>query len=576
MTDSTRRSLPQRLLAAFAGPTGPRRTAALAVLLSLPALSFGLMSDDHILALQHELGFGPFQLFHADPAQIEAFRVRGAFAWWASPRLAIHFFRPLASLTHSLDFALIPHAPWLMALQNVLIYGLSCLLAARIYQRVLPSGRVAALAGLLFAIDEAHAVSVGWISGRNTLLSLLFALCALHFRLRAEEEWRARFTLFSSLPVALALLSAEAGTWSVLLLLAHACTLAGGSVSARLTRIAPQLIVAGVWVGVYLALGCGVHGSSLYRELSAPLHTLAEGLQDLPLTFGSLFGPSVASPALLLPERLARLCALPVALLAAWLVAPGLRDSRVSRFFVLCTALCLLPALLAIAQDRVLMGASFGAFGLLAQALDAAFRTEGLRASVRRYALLTMHVVLPLLLFLPGMMSVRRFENGTQQLSRVARAGRDVVLINAPVELLTNYTLSLRSLHSSSEPPPETLHQLYAGGSELWLERPDARTLELTASDGWARVPFERIFGVVAELPQPDDERVLHNLTVRVLESGHDGRPTRVRFTFPTPLESHERSWLRWQGTAPVAFEPPPVGGRLRIAAQSSLAALPM
>lgn len=211
-----------RAYAALSGPRGPVYIGLLAVLISLPALRLGLMSDDHILAWQLEHGARPWALFEVAEERVSELREAGGIAWWASPRLSVAFLRPLASLTHALDFTAWPHTPWLMSLWNVLLYGLCAFVAALLYRRTAPSPSVASLAALLFALNEAHAMSVGWISGRNTVLALLGSLTALYCHLRAREERRRGFAVLATLAVAFALLSAEAGTWTFGLLLAYA------------------------------------------------------------------------------------------------------------------------------------------------------------------------------------------------------------------------------------------------------------------------------------------------------------------------------------------------------------------
>jgi hypothetical protein len=128
-----------RVRASLSGPRSPALVALVAVLLSLPALALGFMSDDHVLAWQLALGDGPWGLFKLTEPRLSELRATGAIAWWASPRLYVSFFRPLASLSHYVDFTLWPRAAWLMTLWNVLLYGLAVLFAGLTYRRLTPS-----------------------------------------------------------------------------------------------------------------------------------------------------------------------------------------------------------------------------------------------------------------------------------------------------------------------------------------------------------------------------------------------------------------------------------------------------
>src|SRR5262249_11523064 len=156
-------------------------------------------------------------------------RQTGEFAWWSSPDLAIRFLRPLASLTHFVEFSLWPSAVWAMHLTNVLVYALLVVVAAFAYRELAWPGAIAGLAGLMFAADEGHASSVGWISSRNTLLAALFALLALLLHVRGRAHGRPGLVIASALCTALALLSAEFGLFVFAYLGAYALVLDRGA-----------------------------------------------------------------------------------------------------------------------------------------------------------------------------------------------------------------------------------------------------------------------------------------------------------------------------------------------------------
>ena len=163
----------KRVLDLAAGPRGPWLLAGLAMLLSLPALRLGFQADDHVLTMQLMRGEPIWSLFRANAALVDEGREAGAMAWWTSLGMHGEFLRPLSSLSHATLHALTPNAAWLMLLVNVAIYGTGVWLAAQLYRKLAPGLGIAALAGLMFAIDDAHAHSVGWISGRNTILAML-------------------------------------------------------------------------------------------------------------------------------------------------------------------------------------------------------------------------------------------------------------------------------------------------------------------------------------------------------------------------------------------------------------------
>jgi hypothetical protein len=555
-------------------PRAPVWLGLLAVLLCLPALRFDLQADDHLFLWKLEHGGSPFALFQIEPEGTQEGREVGYLVWWSSPHLHARFLRPVASLSHALDFTLWPRAAWWMHLTNAFIYGAMVWLAALLYRRLAASAAIASLAALMFAIDGGHAFSAGWISGRNTLLASMFALLALWFHVRAQDEQRAWLRVASAGSVALALLSAEAGVWSLALLASYTIALDSGPVRARLRSIAGPLAVGAVWAGCYVALQCGFRGSSFYRDPSSPVQAFAQGVLDLPIWFSAMFGLGDFALALLQPALWVRLAALLVALCLSWLLWPALKTSRACRFFALAFLLCLAPVLCTLPTARVLIGSSFGALGWVACSVVAARTDASLRGRLTARTLLAFHLWLAPLLFVPALGATQSFANGTTRILAAIKPARDVIIVRAPVELLSNYVLLASTQRSRLATAARSVHHLYTGASALWAERVDPRTLEVEVERGWGYVPIERIFCAVADLPRTAQEVRLGAFTARVLSSTPDGLPKRVRFTFPTALESSERQWLSWDQNRVVPWTPPALGQRVSLPPLSFIAAL--
>jgi hypothetical protein len=122
---------------------------------------------------------------------------------------------------------------------------------------------------------------------------------------------------------------------------------------------------------------------------------------------------------------------------------------------------------------------------------------------------------------------------------------------------------------------PATLQQLYAGLSALIVRRIDARTLEVEAEQGWGAAPTEHVFANQRHLRAlAGDGPQLRAMRVRVMATTRDGRPARVRFAFPSALESPERTWLCWTGSHPVPFRLPAIGEDVRLPALSLFSAM--
>ena len=170
---------------------------ALGLLLAAPSIGTGLLTDDRaqrVFVLDHlHHGHDPrpwWDLYSmvqsSGPQQVLLAIYAGLLPWWSSLELSIAFFRPLAAATHYLDYLAWPDAPALMHVHNLVWYGLLLAAAGALYRRTLPLP-AAALALLLYAVDEAHVEGASWIAGRNTLMTALFAFCTLLL----YDRWRA-------------------------------------------------------------------------------------------------------------------------------------------------------------------------------------------------------------------------------------------------------------------------------------------------------------------------------------------------------------------------------------------------
>lgn len=564
----------RRLQNALTTPLWPLYVAGITLLFCLPALGLGLQTDDYMIASEIKCDGVVFALWNGANASLSNSLQNGIFSWWTNPELTLSFFRPLSSLTHWIDFTLWPNAAWLMHLINILLY-IGCVLVAMLcYRRLLPNKSVAALAGLMFALDDAHPFAVSWIASRNTVLALLGSLSSLFFFIVANEK-KSRWAIFAStLCMAGALFSAEAGTWSIAFLAAYSLTLSSGSVSKRLSSLAPQLAVLAVWTFVYINNHAGIYGASWYRPLDQPIHTFVQGVMDLPIAINSLIGFGAGSLGIFFPQHPFRLAMIPASLFCIWLVYPALRASTPqARFFMLALLFALLPTFFTLPQERVYMGASFGGFGLIGICIWLSFERSTRLNTFRRRMFIGLHLILSPLLFLANHRVNNAVVESTKMMADAVAHNRETILLNAPTEL---YVLDTHFLvYSRSQcKHPAILHQLYSGRSELWVERRDSHTLRVAANLGWGSIPFERIFCSRDALPQKGEKRILHNFTIHVVDGTADNRPRVVDFIFPTPLESPERKWLIWQGKYAVPWTPPEIGKRLRVAPIAVLKAM--
>jgi hypothetical protein len=586
----------------------PLVLSLLAVLLCAPSLWLGLYADDYVLwaALADPspapaLARSPWRLFafiDSEPA-LRRMMDFGGVPWWTSPGLRLAFFRPLAGLTHWVDFRLWPQHPWLMHVQSLLWFGAAIGAAAVLYRRLVRPEWVAGLAALAFAIDDAHASPADWIANRNATIAALFALLALiaHDRWR-RDGWRPGLVL-GPLALLLGLLGGEMALAAGAYLLAYALFLDEAPWPRRVASLAPAAVMGLAWALAYRALGFGATGSAMYVDpVSSPLEFAGAVVSRAPLLlFGQWFLPSQTS--LLLSQRAAHvlwLVACGLAVLLAVLLVPLLRRDRIARFLALGMVLSILPACSTFPHDRLLFLVGLGGAGLLAQLLaglvdGAAWlpRARAWRASaVATGAVLSvLNLVLAPLGLAHGSADLRTLGRLIEPAARSLPAdpsvrNQTVLIAQAPTAFFTVFGPLMQL--AAGRPVPRRMLVLGSSIHAVTIERPENDTLLVRPDGGYLLPPGRPLPGVA----QPDfdprylmplfdvlyrdatpmrlgDRIELTGVTVEVTALTADGRPAEARFRFDRAVEDPSLLWLRWRDGVYVRFEPPPVGAKVTL-----------
>ena len=141
-----------------------------AIALTLVAVSTGLQTEDWVQRALVAVGdyrfpfkvnlyghHGPWSLQQVEQ-RVQDYRAAGWFPWITYHRFDVSFWRPIASLTHVIDYELWPNSAWLMHLENVGWYGALAAVVAVAYRRLCQSAWLAGLAALAYAVDDTHEV----------------------------------------------------------------------------------------------------------------------------------------------------------------------------------------------------------------------------------------------------------------------------------------------------------------------------------------------------------------------------------------------------------------------------------
>jgi hypothetical protein len=477
---------------------------------------------------------------------------RGVLPWWSEEDFFAVGLRPGASALLALDhrLSLSPGAQHL----HSLAWWVALLVAFAALARELLSARTALLSVALFAVHPAHAIPLGWVANRGTLVSATFSLVAIwgHWRWR-ERSWRPGLAL-SIVGCMGALFVSEYGLGALAFVLAYELF------GARGTRWRGALGVgfgAAAYLAVRMLAHAGVRGAFMYSDpLVEPLRFLLHASARLPALAGDLFlrVPSERSVTSMraLPLELRAVLALAVIAATIWICRTLYRSgARSFGWIAVGTILSTLPLLAAEPASRLLVLPCAGSSLLLA-ALAAHLATQSLVSRAAAALIIGVHGVVAAV---SAAAASRAWEQTT------ARAAESVFAsdVNTPdagsrcfVVLNTRDWLTLHGapfmLAAERGAFPRCWFVLAASLGRIEVTRPAADVIELTALDGSLLDMLGGAFAIrPASLPSNAFLALQPRLRPRVVAVTGAG-PTRAQFRASFPLDAADVTFVAWQG----------------------------
>lgn len=568
----------ERLLTLAARPAILPVAMVLGVGLTLGSLWAGFHVDDYfhraallgpqrVPALDPSLfpGDSPLDMFRfldGDPEHVRHFIDLG-MPWWTYPRICASFMRPLAALTHKLDYWAWPDSAVLMHAHSVAWFALLILVVGLVHRRFLGLTAAAGLATLLYAIDDARAVPVGWLANRNALPAAVFGMAAL----LAHDRWRRQGRIMSGVLAyaltAISLLSAEAGVGTFALIGAHLLCLDPAPLRRRAVIGMGYLALLAAWRITWRVWGFGVTGMGIYVDpIGEPLLYLQKLAVRIPLLLMGQWSPAMADLGVLVdPDHvfLLALAAVAVCVWVALFLRPLLQRDPVARFFACVMLLALPPVAATAASNRSLLFSGVGAMGLLGQVFADWLRRRqpiapGRSAGAFRWLaiapLLLIHLVLapPSLAFMsanPVGAAALRSQVLPELPTDDSLKNTTIVVINGPSPFHVTYIPIMRALDGL--PGPRRLRILGPAREAVEVRRSDERTLILRPDRGFLRQMFDQLYRGENHRMQRGETIRLSGLVIEVTDLTPDGRPAEIACRFEDSLDDPMYQFIAWR-----------------------------
>jgi hypothetical protein len=585
----------------------------LGLVLSLPALGTGLLTDDYpqramlvgsspMTERLAEVGLAPEGSGRLRPAlsdlfvavqpgkNLEALRDYGALPWWTHDEYRVAFWRPVPSLTHWLDYRLFGDSLTLMHLHSVLWFAAVALALALLYRRLMARAWVAGLAALMFVLDDSSYFPTMWLANRNLLMSLFFGVLTL----LAHDRWRRQRSkgaaLLATICLMLSVLSAAAGVAIFAYLLAYAVVLDEGRPARRLAALAPAVAVIVLWRVLYNLQDYGASGGGFYFDpVREPLGFALALLRRGPFMLGGQWTTVPPDLYSFLPpgNKLAV-----GAFLAAFTVVvpvllwPLLRTSRTARFWLIGMYAAAVPFCATVPMSRSLPFVAMGAFGLIAECLAGWFRedawlpkTRWVWGSVRNLVVL---FILGHLVFatVTRVFAARLTSTLEERVARTmairpaeARPDQDLVIVNAPNP--TSFLYDPYAAAYEGQALPRGVRVLAPGYGPVEVTRTTPRRVVIRSTadslldcERGRRMDFVFFYRYLSDVRGPGhplrigDRVAVPRMTVEVLDVDERGLPVEVECAFETDLHDGALRWLYWNWDQECfrSFEPPPIG----------------
>jgi hypothetical protein len=186
----------------------------------------GFIFDDYIhqellrLMKNHEREMNIYY-FANSPEEVAQNTKMTALPWWTDSKWRMKYFRPVATLSHLIDYSLWGSNPLPYHINNVIWYAALVVLLYLFYYLFCNHLTMAFCGALVFAIEPCHYLTVLWPANRTDLICATFMIVSFICYIRLFENKRALYRILFILSYSLALLTKETAFLFPILLFAY-------------------------------------------------------------------------------------------------------------------------------------------------------------------------------------------------------------------------------------------------------------------------------------------------------------------------------------------------------------------
>lgn len=381
-----------------------------------------------------------FHFFNPTQGTNQAYQDYGNLPWWSNADASMVPFRPIAAITHWVDYTWFGDNLVLHRLHSLVYFVMLAAIAFAFYKRNSSENAIALLATLFLIVDFSLTKSFNWVIARNSYMACAIGIISILAFVNWRTLGRSRDLVFSLVSLAAALLTAEAAISTLAYMGAYVlCVEKHKSIIAKIPPLLPFILVVVLWRLGYSASGFGSNEIGQYVDpVRSPLAFLRNFVEVFPLICISQIVSVDSIIIMIHPEKRIIVSALAwaISILCIYLIWPILKRNPISRFMFVGSIVAAIPGTALISgESRTVTFVSIGFFYLLAQWILTLYQSkESILRRWTAHAILMWHFVLPAIIAFLLTSNLSGFSQQSKQYESIRedmeQGSRSLVIVN--------------------------------------------------------------------------------------------------------------------------------------------------